>query len=161
MSLLDWILPDDGPRFRPPGEADSLILRAAHGCPWNRCTFCGMYKDIPYRAVPEAEFAAAAARAARQWPDVTRIFLADGDVMGLPASRLASMLRLLGDLFPALTRVNLYANGSSILAKSREELAELKSLKLHTLYLGLESGDETVLRRVHKRETAAEMADAG
>jgi radical SAM superfamily enzyme YgiQ (UPF0313 family) len=59
-----------------------------------------------------------------------------------------------------LARVNLYANGSSILAKSPEELAQLRQLKLQTLYMGLESGDEALLKQVEKGETAEGMCEA-
>ena len=78
--------------FRPPAEADSLILRVADGCPWNGCTFCGMYKGVPYKfqglEKAEREFS----KAWKQWPDARRIFLADGDVMHLDFQTLEKML---------------------------------------------------------------------
>lgn len=146
--------------FRPPAEADSLIVRVADGCPHNECTFCGMYQGVPYRthSLEEVETSVAAARA--EWPDAKRIFLADGDVMALSVRRLREILQLLSRQFPALLRVSVYANGSSIQRKSDAELAELRRLKLRTLYLGLESGDEALLAEVRKGETAAEMVGA-
>ena len=146
--------------FRPPGEADSLIIRVTHGCPWNKCAFCGMYKGVKYRIYDQSEVARAfsAARAAR--PDASRIFLADGDVMALPFAILRGMLEELGRLFPDLARVSLYANGSSIAAKTDDELRTLAALKLQTLYMGIESGDEQILAAMDKRETAGEMVHA-
>jgi radical SAM superfamily enzyme YgiQ (UPF0313 family) len=146
--------------FRPPAEADSLIFQVALGCPHNTCTFCGMYKGVPYRVVPEKEVLATFEQAARWYPETRRIFLADGDVMILPFEKLRWMLTTLNTLFPRLARVNLYANGSSILSKSSEELAQLRELKLQTLYMGLESGDENLLKQVHKGETAEGMCEA-
>jgi radical SAM superfamily enzyme YgiQ (UPF0313 family) len=93
--------------------------------------------------------------------DAPRIFLADGDVMLRPFDELRDILLILNELFPRLARVNLYANGSSIVAKTGEQLRLLRSLKLHTLYMGLESGDEQILKRCHKGETAEEMVQAG
>ncbi len=147
--------------FRPPAEADSLILRVADGCPWNGCTFCGMYKGVPYKfhgmERAEREFA----KAAKRWPGTRRIFLADGDVMNLDFQTLETMLVSLNEKFAALARVSVYANGASIFAKTDTELRRLKGLKLHTLYMGLESGDDETLRAVNKRESAEEMIDAG
>ena len=146
--------------FRPPAEAESLIFQVALGCPHNTCRFCAMYKGVPYRVRPQAEVLAEFAQVARQCPDERRVFLADGDVMALSFDRLRTMLEALNRLFPRLARVNLYANGSSILAKSDEELEALRQLKLSTLYVGLESGDEELLKKVDKGETAAGMCEA-
>lgn len=147
--------------FRPPAEADSLIIRVADSCPWNSCTFCGMYKGVPYKfhglEKAEREFS----KAWKQCPDARRIFLADGDVMHLDFQTLEAMLSSLNKKFKNLARVSIYANGSSILAKTDDELRRLKELKLHTLYMGLESGDNETLRTVNKRESAEEMIKAG
>ncbi len=89
-----------------------------------------------------------------------RIFLADGDVMLRPFEQLKDILTILNKRFPRLARIGVYANGSSIAAKSDEELRTLRSLKLHTLYMGLESGDEEILKRCNKGETADKMVDA-
>lgn len=156
---MHW--PLNNPLFRPPAEADSLILQVDQGCPYNRCTFCGMYKSVPYQRRTLAEVRKLIAGEARGAPDARRIFLADGDVMRRPFAELREILVMLGAHFPDLTRVNLYATGSAIQAKTGEELHQLRELKLHTLYLGLESGDEDTLRAMCKGETAAEMAAAG
>jgi len=147
--------------FRPPAEADSLILRVADGCPWNGCTFCGMYKGVPYKfqglEKAEREFS----KAWKQWPDARRIFLADGDVMHLDFQTLEKMLISIYHTFKGVIRISLYANGASILAKTDDELRRLRELKLHTLYMGLESGDNETLRAVNKRESAEQMIEAG
>ena len=151
----------NNPMFRPPAEADSLILQVDQGCPHNRCTFCGMYRTVPYRRLALDEVARLAEREAGDWPDARRIFLADGDVMSRPFAELQAMLETLCRTFPSVARVGTYANGSSIVAKTPAQLQSLRALKLHTLYMGLESGDETVLKRCRKAETAARMVEAG
>jgi radical SAM superfamily enzyme YgiQ (UPF0313 family) len=147
--------------FRPPSEAGSLIIRVADSCPHNTCTFCGMYKGVPYRQYSRDEMTAAMDQAAEHWPSADRIFLADGDVMALPIDDLVFLLTELTRRFSNLNRVNLYANGSSIISKSEDQLAELKRLKLQTLYMGLESGDQIVLDRVCKRDSVADMITGG
>lgn len=146
--------------FRPPAEAESLIFQVALGCPHNTCRFCGMYKGVPYRVRPQEEVLAEFEWAARHYPDERRVFLADGDVMALSFGRLRALLEALNRLFPRLARVNVYANGSSILAKSDAELQALRQLKLDTLYVGLESGDEELLKQVEKGETAEGLCEA-
>jgi radical SAM superfamily enzyme YgiQ (UPF0313 family) len=153
--------PVNHPLFRPPAEADSLILQVDQGCPHNRCTFCGMYRGVEFRRRPLAEVRMLVADEARRYPGEQRVFLADGDVMRRPFEELRDLLELLNTAFPRLARVSLYANGRSIAAKSAEQLRALRSLKLHTLYMGLESGDEEVLKRCRKGETAAQMVKAG
>ncbi len=148
------------PLFRPPAEANSLIFQVAYGCPHNACRFCAMYKGVRYEKRPFAELAAEFAEAAAVMLDTRRVFLADGDAMALDFDILEQILLELNRLFPRLARVNLYANGSSILAKSAAELDRLKKLKLNTLYLGLESGCQRLLDLVTKHETATGMAEA-
>src|SRR5262245_20191254 len=43
------------PVYRPPSEADSLILPVTDGCSWNRCTFCEMYTAPQKRFRPRSE----------------------------------------------------------------------------------------------------------
>jgi radical SAM superfamily enzyme YgiQ (UPF0313 family) len=153
--------PLNNPLFRPPAEADSLIVQVDRGCPHNRCTFCGMYRGTPYGQLSVEAVRGLVAAEARRDPEARRVFLADGDVMRRPSDQLEVILQTLNEFFPRLTRVSLYANGRSIAAKSGAELRALRALKLHTLYMGLESGDEAILRRCRKGETAEQMVRAG
>jgi radical SAM superfamily enzyme YgiQ (UPF0313 family) len=148
------------PQFRPPAEAGSLILQIDEGCPHNRCTFCGMYKLSRYVRRDMADVERVIDRECRRARNTRRVFLADGDVMSRPFEELESILVQLAGRLPRLSRVNLYANGSSILAKSDKQLEALRARRLHTLYMGLESGDEQILRQTQKGETAEEMVEA-
>lgn len=151
----------NNPLFRPPAEAESLILQVDQGCPYNRCTFCGMYRGVKYQRRSPAEIRQMVATEARRTPEARRIFLADGDVMRRPFEELQHILTELAAHFPQLARVNVYATGSAIAAQTDAQLKTLRTLRLHTLYLGLESGDEEILRRVKKGETAEAMVAAG
>ncbi len=120
-----------------------------------------MYRDGTYEARPVADVSRDIARWARAEPDARRVFLADGDALHLGHDRLRVVLEELTAAFPRLSRVNSYANGSSILALGPERLRALKARKLHTLYMGLESGDPSTLDRMGKAETAEGMIRAG
>lgn len=151
----------NNPQFRPPAEADSLILQVDEGCPYNACDFCGMYRGMRYRQRSLPEIEAMITAEARDWPDAHRVFLADGDALRRNFGSFSAILRCLAAHLPALARVNTYATGSAIDTKTDAELSALRTLKLHTLYLGLESGDEEILKQMHKGETAALMIRAG
>lgn len=155
---MDWL---EEPLFRPPAEAESLIFQVSRGCPHNTCRFCGMYKGVRYHERPLRDVFGDIDRAAESgWRIVRRIFLADGDAMFLPFGALCRILEYLNEKFPRLARVTMYANGSSVLSKTPEALERLHKLKLSLVYMGLESGNEDVLKRVGKDDTAAHMTEA-
>ena len=144
------------PVFRPPSEADSLILPVTDGCSWNRCTFCEMYTapQKRFRARPQAEVLESIARAAdRLGDDVRRIFLADGDALVLPTRRLLVYLQAIRSAFPSVHRVSSYCLARNLRRKSVAELRELRDAGLRLVYLGAESGDDEVLAHSHKGET--------
>ncbi len=154
-------IPNNTPLFRPPAEADSLILQVVCGCPHNQCAFCGMYKGVPFRRRPPEELRRLVAAETRARGRARRVFLGDGDALCLPFAELRLVLTELAGRLPRLARVNAYANGASLLAFSAEQLRELRRLKLHTLYLGLESGDPATLARMRKSDRVDAMVEAG
>lgn len=149
------------PVYRPPSEADSLILQVTVGCSHNRCTFCSMYRTKSFRPIALAQIRAEISEARRLLgPDVPRVFLADGDAMCLSARRLTEILDALNEAFPRLRRVGTYANARDVLRKSDGELDELRRRKMGILYIGLESGDDATLAAVEKGATVAEVVEA-
>jgi len=154
------------PVFRPPAEADSLIVQTTIGCSWNKCSFCDMYTQPQqaYRQRPLDEIASDLAlarelsRGAGQ--PVRRIFLADGAAMGQGTSRLKSILELIRATLPQVSRVSSYCLPRNTRAKSVADLASLRELGLRTMYVGCESGDDEVLRCVGKGETRESSVDA-
>ena len=149
----------EGPLYRPPSEASSLILQATIGCSHNRCRFCYMYKDKQFRAKPWADLRREIDLAAAALPGVRRVFLADGDALALSADRLATILDYLGEAFPALQRVTAYASPGNLLDKTVADLERLRERKLTILYYGVESGDAEVLARIGKGADPEMMAE--
>lgn len=150
----------DEPVFRPPSEADSLILQLTLGCAHNRCVFCPMYKSKRFRVRPVTEIARElAALPTRYRESVRRVFIADGDALTAPQAALEELLDLLAVALPALNRVGIYASPASLRGKSVEELARLREKRLRVLYFGLESGDDATLTMMQKGATAEEMLD--
>ncbi len=156
----DAVMNYDGDIIRPPSEADSIILQVTVGCSHNHCTFCGAYKDKRFRIRSAEEIAANIAFASRYCRRQHKVFLADGDALILSQKRLTALFRLIRTQLPQVRRISLYGNAKAIRSKSLEHLQELKGLGLDRIYMGLESGDDAVLSRVRKGETADSMISA-
>jgi radical SAM superfamily enzyme YgiQ (UPF0313 family) len=149
----------EGMIYRPPSEASSLILQVAVGCSYNRCTFCHSFQDKVFRIKSFEEIQEDIDEAAA-YGTIPRVFLADGDALVIPQPELVQILRYLKKRIRGLERVGIYANAIDVLKKSVEELRELKELGLGILYLGLESGNAEVLKRIRKNTTAEQMIRA-
>ena len=151
------------PVFRPPSEADSLILPVTDGCSWNRCTFCEMYTapQKKFRARDETETLATIRACGERFGNrVRRVFLADGDAMVLPTRRLLAVLGAIREHLPAVHRISSYCLPRNLRKKSVAELGELAAAGLRLAYVGAESGDDVVLEMARKGETFASTADA-
>lgn len=151
----------EGMVFRPPSEANSFILRVTIGCAHNRCTFCAMYRDVAFRLRSYPEIKRQIDYAAQAAPRLRRVFLADGNALCLKTDLLLAIMADLRQAFPKLNRVTCYGGPGDILRKSPAELAALKAAGLQIIYLGIESGDDTVLAAVCKGVNAAQMIEAG
>jgi coproporphyrinogen III oxidase-like Fe-S oxidoreductase len=139
--------------YRPPAEADKLIIQATLGCSFNQCSFCAMYRSKQYTERPLAAVFADIHQAAAQWPDAHRVFLADGDALALPTEHLLAILRELATALPKLARVSCYATPANIQRKSESDLALLQQHKLNLLYVGVESGSDLILKKITKGAT--------
>jgi len=151
-----------GKLYRPPSEADALILQATIGCSWNHCTYCDMYRDKPtFRVRPLDESLADLERAGREvGAAVEKVFVADGDALVMEPAHWETILDACRRLFPRLRRVSCYATATNVLAKSDAELRTLRAHGLSLLYMGPESGDDETLHRIAKGSTAADHASA-
>jgi radical SAM superfamily enzyme YgiQ (UPF0313 family) len=164
--------------IRPPSEHASYYLPVTSGCSNNTCTFCayscsslGLREPDDVKREIEAMFLY---RNHRRWstgqPDIVyeilgewdgkRVFLQDGDALVYPYPRLLEVLQYLNEKFPALERVASYATPQDILRRSAQELRTLKEQKLGILYVGVESGDDEVLRDIRKNVTHQQMVEA-
>lgn len=151
-----------GKLYRPPSEADALILQATIGCSWNHCTYCDMYRDKPvFRIRPLEESLEDLEAAAREaGPAVEKVFVADGDALVMDLAHWVPILDACRRLFPRLRRVSCYATAVNVLAKTAAELRELREHGLALLYMGPESGDDVTLKKIAKGSTAADHVEA-
>jgi radical SAM superfamily enzyme YgiQ (UPF0313 family) len=143
----------DEPLFRPPSEAESLILQITHGCTWNKCAFCEMYTSKKFSIKSDEDIIREINAVAKMQPGVRKIFLADGNPMVLATSKLLKVTEEINKAFPRVRRISTYANPRDILSKTSDELVALKNAGLKLIYVGIESGDDEVLKMVNKGET--------
>lgn len=151
------------PVFRPPSEAESLILPVTDGCSWNKCTFCEMYTapQKQFRARDEAEVIDSIRRTGERFGgQIRRVFLADGDALVLPARRLLAYLEAIRIYLPAVHRVSTYCLARNLKKKTVAELETLAAAGLKLAYLGAESGDDEVLTRIDKGESFESTREA-
>ena len=150
----------DYPLFRPPAEANNLIIQVTLGCSYNNCSFCSMYKTKSYEVRKLDDIYRDINAVAKSYPDAHKIFLADGDALSLPSEHLLTILKQLQNSFPKLRRVSLYASAQNILNKSQEELKTLYENKLNLIYYGIETGSNLLLKKITKGVSQSEIIDS-
>ena len=152
----------EGTLYRPPSEANSLIIQVTIGCAHNTCTFCNMYKQKRFRIRTEEEILLELRKAADSpYRDYfNKVFFADGDALCIPTGMMMRLLHAVRDWFPRVKRVTAYATAMDVLNKSREELKALQESGLLMVYMGAESGDAQILEQIHKDCTPSQYIAA-
>ncbi|MHA1821566.1 MAG: B12-binding domain-containing radical SAM protein [Promethearchaeota archaeon] len=148
------------PVFRPPSEARSLLIQVTEGCTYH-CTFCVSHLNKVFKIRKTDEIKADLDTAKRVYGSfIRRIFFLDGNAMITPFEQLLELTKYAYKIFPHLERVSLYAHGKDILAKTDSELRELSEAGLKMAYIGIETGDDDLLKKINKRETAQDIINA-
>lgn len=152
----------EGPIYRPPSEAHSLLIQATVGCPHNRCTFCMVYKGIKFRVRPTRDIMEDLEEARRvSGEGVKTIFFPAGNTIAMPTQALAEICRASYALFPRLQRLTVYGSSQFIYRKGPDKLRILAAAGLGRIHVGVESGDDAILTRVQKGATSAQQIEAG
>ena len=150
----------DYPLYRPPSEANSVIFQVTLGCSFNKCSFCNMYRTKEYSERPWVEIKNEIDIVSKSFPQTERIFLADGDAINLHTEKLIQILDYIKEKFPNLQRISCYAMPKNLLQKSPEELTQLNNGGLNMLYVGIETGNDILLKKITKGATSKSIIDA-
>jgi radical SAM superfamily enzyme YgiQ (UPF0313 family) len=152
----------DFPPFRPPSEANSLLLRVTRGCPWNRCAFCSMYKGMKFEVRDLEEILGDIELARDLYGDrIGTVFIGDSNSLVAKTEMLVKVLNALFTSFPNIQRVTSYARAKTIAKKPLEDLIKIYQAGLTRLHVGLETGDRELLKEIEKGATPEEMIEAG
>lgn len=145
-----------GTTYRPPFEANSLLLQVTTGCTHNSCSFCYMYKDVPFSVEPMEQVEKDLAEAREYYPNVRRVFLENGDPFALSARRLKIIAGAVHKYLPQVENISMYASVRNIKNKTDEELKSLRELGINELNIGVESGLDEALKLMNKGYTSEE-----
>ena len=153
----------EGPIYRPPSEADALLVQATIGCPHNRCTFCMVYKNGPrYRGRPVKDIIADLDEARMlHGSGVRKLFFPAGNTIAMPTAALCRICSHAHQRFPRLERITVYGSSPFIHDKGPDDLKRLAESGLTRIHVGLESGDDVILKRIKKNTTANQQIEAG
>ena len=146
----------EGPIYRPPVEADTLLLQVTVGCAHNKCTYCSMYKDVCFKMEPLSQIEEDLKEAKSIYGSLERIYLVNGDPFVLKADYLKDIALKIKEYFPECKTITMYASIQNIKSKTDEELVELQKLGINDLYVGVESGIDEVLANINKGHTLEE-----
>jgi radical SAM superfamily enzyme YgiQ (UPF0313 family) len=153
---------DEQVLVRPPSEANSFLLPVTFGCSHNTCTFCGTYSKMRFRIRPLEDIKRDIDKVAKNYSwSLRRVFLENGDAIITPQRRLVEVLKYLNQKFPNLEKIGSYTTPQATLIKSVDELKELHELGLKIAYMGVESGDEGLLKKINKGATYGQIVEAG
>ncbi len=194
--------------YRPPSEGGSysLLIRTTRNCPWNRCSFCSMYKGETFSIRSVEEIKQDIDAIASIWNDMKSFswqlgyggeinrevalallqqepvfnaspgfvmvfnwilsgaktaFLQDANSMIIPTDSLVDILTYLRQTFPSLQRVTTYARSKTIAKKKPESLKRIHEAGLDRLHVGLETGDDDLLKKVKKGTTSGDHIQGG
>ncbi|MFX0028715.1 MAG: radical SAM protein [Candidatus Hermodarchaeota archaeon] len=152
--------------IRPPVEAYSLLIAVTGGCSWNKCKFCGTYKGMygttqDYAIRPLEDVKKDIDQAAKYNYHGFPVFLAGGNPTSAPTDYLVEIIKYVRMTLRNVQRVSCYAKALDILRKSDEELEKLAKSGLDIVYMGLESGSNTILRLMKKGTNAESFIKAG
>jgi len=157
-----FAMPYDAPPWRPPSEAYSVLIRVTRGCPWNKCAFCSMYKDMKFQVKGLEDIRMDLEVAAQLYGrDASTLFIGDSDSLVVKADFLLEVLRLIKKYFPSLKRITSYTRGRTLAKRKIEDLIRLREAGLTRLHVGLETGDSALLKYIRKGLTPQEMIEGG
>jgi hypothetical protein len=146
----------------PPDQYLSLVVRVTEGCSWNACTFCSLYRDVPFRAKrPDELRAHLAALGAYFGPSIAlrrSVFLGDANALCLAHDRLRPLLEAVAARFPG-TPLYSFLDAWTGRRKSPPEWREYEALGLRRVYVGLETGDPGLLAWLEKPGEARDAVD--
>lgn len=147
-----------GPVVRPPHEADSLLIEVTVGCTHNSCSYCNFYENTCFRMAPLSQIEEDLKELSITNPFATRLYALGGDPFTLSFENLFEFAKLVNKYLPK-AMISMYARADSMKSKTVNQLKQLRALGINDLVIGIESGDEDVLRNCNKGYTVSDIIE--
>ncbi|MFI3177827.1 MAG: radical SAM protein [Eubacteriales bacterium] len=145
-----------GQVYRHPIEGYTPLLEITAGCSHNKCSFCTMYRETPFKVSPLKDVEEDLIEMKKLNNDIRRIFLVNGEPFILSTEKLIVIGALINKYFPNIETITCYASIKSLKNKSIEDLKKLKALGFDELHVGLESAFDPALAQMNKGFTSEE-----
>lgn len=144
--------------FYPQSEIATVLLPVTRGCSYNQCSFCTMYKEEVYEEVPirEIEFELMNGDVYTE-----RVFLTGADPLTIGYDKMLQILHMIQRYYPYCGCVSSYAAVRTLKKYSVEDLKNLHEAGLRLLYIGFESGSDSVLKMMRKGHTLKDAVEVG
>lgn len=145
--------------YRNPYWPTFPLLQITQGCTHNKCKFCTMYKGIPFRLQPMEWIEEDLREIAEMMPDAKTIQLLSANPLALTYDKMAPILEKINQYLPHMEFIYTQGRVTDLKNKTVEQLKRLKDLGLREISLGVESGDDWTLDRVHKGYHAEDIIE--
>ncbi len=147
--------------YRPPTESESVLLEVSRGCTYGKCSFCHCAtEDSAFTLAPLSEIERQLEELAKLPIRQDRVFFTGGNAFNLHSEYLRELFYMTRAFLPQIHYFSMYARVADILAKTPDEIIELRLDGLSTLYVGVESGSDSYLRKCRKGTDTREMLRA-
>lgn len=144
---------------RPPYEKADGYLQTTEGCSHNHCLFCTYFKKQKFRKSTIEEIEADIKEIPQYFGTPKRIFLQGADGFAADYDMLMRTAELLRKYVPSVETIGGYARIDNFYNKTEEQLRNMASAGLSDPYIGVESGDDVVLKRINKGYTSAQARE--
>ena len=149
--------------IKPPAEAESLLIRVTRGCDWNKCNFCGLYKNMDYSIRSTEDIIEDIKKFSVIYKDKNykTCFLQDSNAFFIQTDKLLKIIHCIKEYFPTVKHIHSYARADTILLKSQNDMEKLRKEGLDHLFCGMESGSDTILKLINKGIESSEIVESG
>ncbi|MCR5202059.1 MAG: radical SAM protein [Lachnospiraceae bacterium] len=148
-----------GTVYRNPYWPTFPLLQISQGCTHNKCKFCTMYKDVDFRLQPMEWIEEDLKEIATMAPNSTTIQLLSANPLVLTFDKLKPIFEMINKYLPKMEYIYLAGRVTDLNNKAVEELKILKELGMKEISLGVESGDDWTLDRIHKGYHAEDILE--